>query len=90
MNKSFDGNLIPHPHMSEDERAEMFYEECMDNAGITEYPPLRTDGYPGTIEEASKFKGSPPFVFGRSKDSLSKEESDEIESSLDFLSLVGG
>ena len=76
--------------MTEDERAEMFYEECMDNAGITEYPPLRTDGYPGTIEEASKFKGSPPVVFGRSKDSLSKEESDEIESSLDFLSLVGG
>ena len=71
--------------MTEDERAEMFYEECMDNAGIKDYPPLRTDGYPGTIEEASKFKGSPPFIFGGSNSS--KEEADEIESSLDFLSL---
>ena len=40
LNKSFDGNLIPHPHMTEDERAEMFYKECMDNAGIKDYPPL--------------------------------------------------
>ena len=32
--------------MTEDERAEMFYEECMDYAGIKNYPPLRTDGYP--------------------------------------------
>ena len=56
LNKSFDGNLIPHPHMTEDERAEMFYKECMDTAGIKDYPPL------------------------------SKEDGDEIESSLDFLS----
>ena len=73
--------------MTEDEKAEMFYEECMDNAGIKNYPPSRTDGYPGTIEEASKFKGSSPFIFGGSKPSLSKKEGDEIESSLDFLSL---
>ena len=43
--------------MTEDEKAQMFYEECMENAGVKEYPPL------------------------------SKEEGDEIESSLDFLSL---
>ena len=24
LNKSFDGNLIPEPHMSEDDRAQMF------------------------------------------------------------------
>ena len=29
--------------MTEDERAEMFYEECMENAGIKDYPPLCKD-----------------------------------------------
>jgi|7_EtaG_2_1085326.scaffolds.fasta_scaffold135254_1 hypothetical protein len=42
--------------MTEHEKAEMFYEECMENAAIKDYPPL------------------------------SKDEGDEIESSLDFLS----
>ena len=80
--------LNPKEHkMTEDEKAEMFYKECMDNAGIKDYPPMRTDGYPGTIEEASKFKGSPPSTFGGSNPPLSKKEGDEIESSLDFLSL---
>tara|TARA_R100000008_G_C3444577_1_gene96200 strand:+ start:237 stop:386 length:150 start_codon:yes stop_codon:yes gene_type:complete len=43
LNKSFDGNLLPEPHMSEDEKAAMFYEECMENAGIKNYPPLLED-----------------------------------------------
>ena len=42
--------------MTEQEKAEMFYQECMDNAGIKDYPPL------------------------------SKEDGDEVESQLDFLS----
>ena len=42
--------------MTEHEKAEMFYNECMDNAGVKDYPPL------------------------------SKEEGDEVESQLDFLS----
>ena len=45
--------------MTEHERAEMFYEECMENAGIKDYQPLP------------------------------KEEGDEIESHMDFLSLMG-
>ena len=42
--------------MTEHDKAEMFYQECMDNAGVKDYPPL------------------------------SKEEGDEVESQLDFLS----
>ena len=34
------GNLIPHPHMSEHERAEMFYHECLEQMGIENPPPL--------------------------------------------------
>ena len=40
LNKSFDGNLIPHPHMSEHERSEMFYHECFEQMGIENPPPL--------------------------------------------------
>ena len=42
--------------MTEDEKAEMFYKECMDNAGITNYPSL--------------------------------EEAEEIESHMEFLSMI--
>ncbi len=29
--------------LSDSERAEMFYKECMENAGIEEFPPFNSD-----------------------------------------------
>ena len=40
LNKSFDGNLIPEPHMSEDDRAQMFLDECLHNADIIDQSPF--------------------------------------------------
>ena len=46
LNKSSDGNLIPHPHMSEDEKAQMFLDECLHNAGIIDQSPFDEDYNP--------------------------------------------
>ena len=67
--------------MTEDQRAQMFYEEVMEQAGVKNPPPLK---------EKPKY---PPEASGPGaplSDASAKGCYTETESYLDFLSMVGG
>ena len=82
-NGSLDGSIEPSGEMTEDERAEMFYDECMDNAGIENYPPLNGDGdKSGESVEKDIESGS---VGGEHADGLQTVTDKRLEDNLEQL-----